>query len=111
MDLKGVNIAVKLKVYNPNSYGFKVSSGEADILFNNNLEGTAVLLDPIKVKANSEDVVDTRIRVDFKNGGLGLISVGLMAIQKEQFALDVKGKIKARSFLITKHVDFEYKQP
>gem|GEM_PF-5802031 len=111
MDAKGVTLNAKVNVYNPNGYGFKITSGDADIVFNKKLEGTATLLETIKVKANSEEFVDAKIRVNFKNGSFAMIPAAIQAIQSEKFDIDVKGKIKAKSFLISKEIDFDYKQP
>ncbi len=108
LDKNGLTLNGAVKVYNPNSYKIKIVSTDADVYLEGRKAGKAKLLKNITIPANFEDYVEVSIRADFDEAKAQLLPIILGAAIKRGADIQIKGDIRAKSFLISKKFDFEY---
>lgn len=108
LDDKGIEIRGSAKVYNPNNYKIKIKSTDADLFLDGRQAGKAKLLNSVVIPANFDDFIEFRVRTDFTAGSLQLLPIILGASVKRSVNLEIKGKARAKSFIIGKSFDFEY---
>lgn len=107
IDVKGAEVTGQIKIENPNNYSIKVTSSDADLFLNKTYGGKANLMAPILIPANFNGTVEAKIRADFDKGGASILPIMLSAALKKSVQVDIKGTLKARSFLISQKIDFE----
>jgi LEA14-like dessication related protein len=116
-DIKGLNITamnsnyidlgIMIPINNPNNFGFKLVKADISIEMNGVVLGKINKLKKVKIPANSNEVHTFELRVsmdDLKSGGLAFLG----SLLSNKAKVDMKGYIKARSFLISKKVDIDY---
>ena len=108
LDDKGIEIRGSAKVYNPNNYKIKIKSTDADLFLDGRQAGKAKLLSTVVIPANFDDFIEFRVRTDFTAGSIQLLPIILGASVKRSVNLEVKGKARAKSFIVGKTFDFEY---
>ncbi len=107
IDSKGAEVTGKIKIENPNGYKIKVTSSDADLYLNDTYGGKAELMSPILIPANFNGLVEARIRADFDQGSVSLLPIVLSATLKKSIQIDIKGTLRAKSFLFSQKIDFE----
>lgn len=108
LDLKGVEAQAVLKIYNPNSYGIKVKSIQADLFLDGRPAGDATLLQSVFIPAHYNDDVTVVVRADLSSGGSQILPIILGASVRRSIDMRVRGVAKAKSFILGKKIDFDY---
>ena len=102
-----IAVEIKIPINNPNNFGFKLVKADIDIEMNGVQLGNINKLKRVKIPANSNDVHTFNLQVsmdDLKQGGLAFLG----SLLSNKAGVNMKGYIKARSFLISKKVDVDY---
>jgi LEA14-like dessication related protein len=108
LDTKGIEFTASMRVINPNSYPIKITATNADLYLEGRQAGKAQLLKRVTIPSNSSGLIDAQIRTDFNEGSMSLLPLVLGAAVKKKVNLRVKGKVRAKSFLIGRNFDFDY---
>lgn len=107
LDMQGATVSALVQVDNPNNYKIKVSSSNADLFLNGNYGGKATLLDPIIIPAKYKGSVKTRMKAEFDKSSTEVLPIFLSIMMKRSVDIQIKGTLKAKSFLIGKNIDFD----
>ena len=102
-----IDVDILIPIKNPNNFGFKVTKADINIEMNGVSLGKVSKFKKVKIPANSNDTHKFSVRVkmeDMKQGGLAFLG----SLLSNKAGLNMKGYIKARSFLITKKIDVDY---
>lgn len=109
LDKNGIEFTASLYVTNPNGYRIKVTSTDAEVYLDGRKAGDASLKRHIVVPSNFEGEIEAKIHTDFEGGGLRLLPIIIGASVNRGVDLRVKGDLRARSFLIGRSFDFDYR--
>jgi LEA14-like dessication related protein len=107
LDMQGATVTALVRVDNPNNYKIKVSSSDADLLLNGNYGGKATLIDPLIIPAKFKGSVKTKMKAEFEKGTTQILPIFVSIMMKRSVDIQIKGTLKAKSFLIGKNIDFD----
>lgn len=102
-----IDVDLMIQIKNPNNFGFKVTKADINLEMNGVNLGKVTKFKKVKIPANSNEEHKFSIRVkmeDLKQGGIAFLG----SLLSNKAGLNMKGYIKARSFLITKKIDVDY---
>ena len=102
-----IDVDIMIPIKNPNNFGFKVTKADINLEMNGVSLGKISKFKKVKIPANSNDTHKFSVRVkmeDMKQGGLAFLG----SLLSNKAGLNMKGYIKARSFLLTKKIDVDY---
>jgi len=102
-----IDVDILIPIKNPNNFGFKITKADINLEMNGVSLGKISKFKKVKIPANSNDTQKFSVRVkmeDIKQGGLAFLG----SLLSNKAGIDMKGYIKARSFLITKKIDVDY---
>ncbi|MCI5055186.1 MAG: LEA type 2 family protein [Flavobacteriales bacterium] len=103
----GVEAIVSMKVKNPNNYKISIVNSDLDLFINGSKLGKAVIKDKIVIKKDRTEVYSFTVGAKPSGGILG--SLLSMAFSKN-VKVGVKGKVKARAFMVSKSFDVDVEQ-
>ena len=101
-----VQIAINVKVFNPNNYAIKIADADLKATFNNNDLGNVRLVNTIKLDANTEAVQKVVCEVSGKK----ILSLVPMAFLTGKSKLTLTGDLKAKVFLFSKRIPVDVAQ-
>lgn len=93
---------ISVQIKNPNSFGFKIFSGKAEVYFGGILLGKAKLVKKVKIPKNSDGVYDMRLNTSFDKISIKDIMSGIL--NSDAGKLKIKGYIKVGNFFYRKKV-------
>jgi len=105
-----LELAVILKIDNPNNFNIYITGSDLNIALNNNPIGGASIVEKVKIPKNS--IEDQSITLKMENTQLlsKVVPTLLMASLTGGIRLDAKGFIKARARGISKKIPIEFSQ-
>lgn len=105
--MEGATVKALVQVENPNNYQIKISSSDADLYLNGTYGGKATLLDPLVIPANFKGSVKTRMKAEFDKSSTQILPILVSITMQQSVDIQIKGTLKAKSFLIGKNIDFD----
>jgi len=108
LDKEGISFTADLEIVNPNGYPIKITETNADLYLEGNKAGKAILEKKVVIPSHFNDVVEVQVRADFDGGSLQLLPIIIGAAMSKKVDLQAKGYIRAKSFVISQKIDFDY---
>lgn len=104
---KHVSLEISIPVKNPNNFAFKIKDINMDIKLNDTKVGKVKKVDKIVVPANSNDVHNFLIEVEFSELLTGALSL-FSSLMKGKVKIGLKGHFKVGAFMIlTKKIEID----
>ena len=101
-----VQIAINVKVFNPNNYTIKITDADLKATFNNNDLGNVRLVNTIKLDANAETVQKVVCEVSSQK----ILAQVPMAFLTGNSKLRLTGDLKTKVFLFSKRIPVDIAQ-
>jgi LEA14-like dessication related protein len=102
-----VQITLKMKIENPNTYNIKVKKSTFDLYLNGKMLGKAQMKDDMKLLKKSTEVHDVVFESSYQELSKGLFS-SLGMLLGGTAKLRIRGKVKAKAFGIGKKFDVDF---
>jgi LEA14-like dessication related protein len=103
----GIEAIVSMKVKNPNNYKITIVNSDLDLFINGSKMGKAIIKDKIVLKKQQTEVYTFVVGAKPSGGILGsLLSIAF----SKNVRVGVKGKVKARAFMVSKSFPVDVEQ-
>ena len=110
LDRNGVELTATLHVSNPNNYRIKVTSTDAEVFLDGRKAGDANLTHTVLIPPRFDGEIVAGIETKFGEGRSNLIPIILGAAVKREVHVRAVGKVRAKSFVISRSFDFDYEE-
>lgn len=100
---KSISLDVLLPINNPNTFKFKITDINLDIVINNVNLGKVKNIDKVTVPARSNQIYSFLVEVEFSKILTGAISL-FKYLMESQAKVKLTGHIKVRAFFISKTI-------
>ena len=106
---KGITVNGKIKIMNPNSYGFKIVNSEFDLTINNRKIGKAHIDNKIKVSGNSNEYHSVTLKTDLSSLDIGAMAgfLALAIAPPDKIDYKVEGFVVGKVFLFRKKIEID----
>ena len=103
-------VTMDLSMYNPNSYGIRLSDLATSITIDDQPLGIASSSQQIKLARKSDFILPVNAKASLADL-LNLSGIGLnLLLGNKTATATIKGKMTLKKFIFTKKIEFEYKQ-
>lgn len=107
ISLEGIEADIKLKIKNPNSFGFSIYPSEFDVIFSSLNLGKAKLKKRVHIDSNCEKGYVFELNTSFK--GMNLLDLTKLISGSNLGSLQVKGDLKVGKMWVKKKFPVDYK--
>lgn len=107
---ENIELTVKVKLDNPNSFKIKVIKADLNLFIGGNEAGKAKLKDKVIIKNKKEDVYDITIVTNKKQLMSAAFKAAIPSLASGKVEVKVAGKIKGRVFCFGKKIPVEFKE-
>ena len=105
---ENVDLAITVKINNPNTYNIKIKKSTLDLYIENNKVGKAQMKEDIVLKKETNAEYTFIVTADYKELSSGVLKAAPNAIFKSSIKLGAKGKVKAKAFgIVGKKFDLD----
>lgn len=105
-----IELTVKVKLDNPNSFKIKVIKADLNLFIGGNEAGKAKLKDKVIIKNKKEDVYDITIVTNKKQLMGAAFKAAIPSLASGKVEVKVAGNIKGRVFCFGKKIPVEFKE-
>lgn len=104
---ENVDLAITVKVNNPNDYNIKIKKTALDLFIETNKVGKAQMKEDVVLKKNTNAEYTFVVTADYKELSNGVLKAAPTAIFKNNIRIGAKGRVKAKAFGVGKKFDLD----
>lgn len=101
---KGVEAEIVARIKNPNHLSFTIYKSDMEVMLGDIAVGKASLTDKVKIKGNSDDTYNFKIKSNFSNLNFSDLPTILSMAFSKQMNVGIKGNLKMGNFFMRKNI-------